>query len=263
MKTNQMMHVDLGGFRLDIEHKTGLGNLTSLWAYGNELRVKAGKSPLGLDNYLRMPEVCEYIVEIERFLQNAVDSKGESSLVVNTGLEPRENSASTEISARESKDRDKLSIEYSARGNTAKVVGGKLTCLKTKRGRYAGTWANIYILIDAAMKLDPAFKVRVVDTFINGKILEYRDSSGNHYKEMCAAMGNAGIVTDPLDYARVAKSITFACLGTTEKEQWNTATKEQLQRRDQIELFLSQAITAGFITGLNMAFEYVRQQRLT
>jgi len=248
MKTNQMMHVDLGGFRLDIEHKTGLGNLTSLWAYGNELRVKAGKSPLGLENYLRTPEICEYIVEIERFLQNAVDFKGESSLVVNTGLEPLENSTSTEISARESKDRDNLSIEYSARGDTAKVVGGKLTCLKTKRGRYAGTWANIYILIDAAMKLDPAFKVRVVDTFIKGKILEYRDQSGDGYKALCAVMDDAGMIKDKWDYSTIAQAIAFNVLGTRQRELWNLASKEQLAERDRLEGNLTFAVKNGYIT---------------
>ena len=92
MKTNQMMSVDIGGFRLDIEHKTGLGNLTSLWAYGNSLRVARGKAALDLDNYLRQPETVEYLIETERYLQNSVDFKGNSSPVENTGLEPRENS---------------------------------------------------------------------------------------------------------------------------------------------------------------------------
>jgi len=257
MKTNQMMHVDLGGFRLDIEHKTGLGNLTSLWAYGNELRVKAGKSPLRLDNYLSTPEVCEYIIEIERFIENSTDLKGNSSLLVTSGLEPRENSTSTEISARESKGRDKLSIEYSARGDTAKVVGGKLTCLKTKRGRYAGTWANIYILIDAAMKLDPAFKVRVVDTFIKGKILEYRDQSGDGYKALCAVMDDAGLIKDKWDYSTIAQAIAFKVLGTRQRELWNLATKEQLAERDKLEVSLTFAVKNGLISSVKQVLSLI------
>ena len=238
MKTNQMMHVDLGGFRLDIEHKTGLGNLTALWGYGNKLRARAGKSPLRLDHYLSSPETCEYLIEIEKIIRNGIDSKGKSNLPVSGDLESSENSSCTD-----------LSVEYSKRGDTAKVVG-KLTCIRTKRGKYGGTWANLYILIDAAMRLDPAFKARVVDTFIAGKILDYRDSSGDGYKALCAAMDKNCLAKNKWDYKTIAHAIALKTLGVRQSELWNTATKEQLAARDKLESNLLYGVSHGFITSL-------------
>lgn len=128
-------------------------------------------------------------------------------------------------------DSTDLKIETSA-ASTAKIVGGKLTCIKTKRGRHGGgTWVDLFILLDAATKLDPAFKVRVYDTFIKGHILEYRDQSGDEYMRLCSAMNNNVLIDDPNDYKRVAKAIRFSVTGTNSKDCWNTATEKQLQHR--------------------------------
>ena len=230
LKTNQMMEVKLGDFTLAIEHKTQLGNLTSLWDYGNGLRVAKGKKALDLFEYLRSAETCEYLIEIERFF--------------NSGISPY------------------LELETTTQGR-AKIVGGKLTCLKTKRGRYGGTWANLFVLLDAATKLDAAFKVRVYDTFINKEILQWRDKSGDSFKELNVAMDkhlsdSKGTGNNKLFYIEMAMLIHGKILKSCD---WNNATSEQLTARTKT---LTQAVSIlelGLVKNFNHLKKLILQMR--
>ena len=66
MKTNQMMEVNIGGFTLPIGHKTQMGSLNALWAYGNGLRNAKGLSEIRLDNYLSSPDTIEFLLAVEK-----------------------------------------------------------------------------------------------------------------------------------------------------------------------------------------------------
>lgn len=225
---NQMMSVDLDGFILNIEHKTRLGNLTQLWAYGNKLRADKGKSELRLAHYLEKPETCEFLLEIERNAKSPLSGD--------------------------------LEIELSERGNTAKLIGGKLTCIKTKKGRYGGTWADLYVLLDAAATLDPAFKYKIYQTFINNKILDYRDQSGDGYKALCKAMHNGNLINKPYDYCVVAQAIALKILGSINKNEWNSASAAQLEQRTQLETRAMHSIEDGFITSLPQLLEFINRR---
>jgi hypothetical protein len=146
MKTEQMMPVVINGFQLDIEYNIGMGNLTALWEHGNKLREAQGKKFLELKHYLDKPETCEYMLEIERH----------------------------SISPRVSSDDEGLEIEYLEyfADTPPKIVCRKLTCIKTKSGTY---YANLYLLLDAAMTLDPAFRHSVGRVFIEGNISKLWD----------------------------------------------------------------------------------------
>ena len=54
-----MMTVNFGGHKMQIEHKTGMGNLTELWAIGNAYRERRGNPPLNLEHWLRRPQTVE------------------------------------------------------------------------------------------------------------------------------------------------------------------------------------------------------------
>ncbi|MCK5666670.1 MAG: hypothetical protein KAI17_24440 [Thiotrichaceae bacterium] len=213
MKTNQMMSVQIGkDFVLNIEHKTKMGSLNGIWAYGNSLRIAKGKKALSLEDYPRSPETCEYIIEVERFLNltESVDSK--------SGENPE------------------LEIVRTMRGG-AKITGGKLTCLKTKKGRYGGTWANLFILLDAATKLDVDFKVLVYDAFINKRIHQTRNDIDNSFKALNIAIdnhmpANKGIGMNKEYYITIANKVAerIKPLGG----DWNASTAKQLSERDAI-----------------------------
>ncbi|MGL5711713.1 MAG: KilA-N domain-containing protein [Cetobacterium sp.] len=60
---------------------------------------------------------------------------------------------------------------------------------KTKKGRAnGGTWANVHIAIDFAMWISVEFKYEVIDTFINGRILDFRALGIDYHKELNAAL---------------------------------------------------------------------------
>lgn len=130
----------------------------------------------------------------------------------------------------------------------------------SKRGKYGGTWVHELVFIKMLRWLSPEFEA-VGDKILQNKILEYRDNSGESYKALCKAMDEQGLIQDNFDYARVAKLIALACLGTAERGQWNIASTEQLQHRQNIETFLTQAIESGFIKDINTLLNYINSQR--
>ena len=61
-----MMQVNIGGHILPIEHKTMMGSLTDLWKIGNGYRLAKGLPALDLSNWIRSPEVYEYVKVVEK-----------------------------------------------------------------------------------------------------------------------------------------------------------------------------------------------------
>ena len=140
MKTNQMMEVNIGGFTLPIGHKTQMGSLNALWAYGNGLRKAKGLSELRLDNYLSSPDTIEFLLAVEKRYGTGYSKSLESS-----ELEIPIDTGDSNLSPKHS-----LTIEYDRKTGHAKVVGGELSIIKTKRGKYGGTWAHLQVLTHAA-----------------------------------------------------------------------------------------------------------------
>ena len=50
----------------DIDHKTMMGNLNQFWDCGNAYRIEKGLPAKHLDNWMRSPEVAEYVAVLER-----------------------------------------------------------------------------------------------------------------------------------------------------------------------------------------------------
>jgi len=141
MKTNQTMRVTIGAYTQQIEHKTMMGNLNELWAYGNALRIAKGLGGLDMRDWMRSAQTHELL----------------------TAIEQKYNVVESHIIEKDSKGRVLSGIES--------------PFIKTKRGKGGGTWVHLYLMLDAAAWLDAGFKVELYDTFIKGKLLEWRDES--------------------------------------------------------------------------------------
>lgn len=66
MKTNQLMQVRISDYVQPINHKSMMGNLNTLWDFGNSLRELKGKMPLRVDKFLLSPDTVEFMLELEK-----------------------------------------------------------------------------------------------------------------------------------------------------------------------------------------------------
>lgn len=202
---------------LAVEHKTKMGSLTELWAIGNSIRESKGLTKLDLSNYLRSQETLELVQAIER----------KESIF---------------------KPVDSTHFKNSA-GLLAETIKSPL--IKTKRGRHGGgTWTHVYILLDAASRMDADFKVKMFDILVEQRLLEWRDDSGDSFKELNIALDElvkkqTGSRPSVALYQRVASYVKDKIKPTG--ESWNTATPEELRQRTIIEDKLVTILKLGFI----------------
>ncbi|MCP4320906.1 MAG: KilA-N domain-containing protein [Alteromonadales bacterium] len=163
-------------------------------------------------------------------------------------------------------------------GNRLRMEGGKsaanlskfLTSSKTKefmsvvensiseppvhvsgKGNTRKTWANIHMMIYAAEYLSPEFHFEVIDTFVSGKILSYRDESGDNFKAMNIALDNHLPGREGKDNKglriQVAKQIKAKV--SPEVVSWNFATADDLRYRAEIEDKITSLLSLGVVTG--------------
>lgn len=149
MQTNQTMTVTIGHNVFSIDHKTMMGNLNQFWDCGNAYRIEKGLPAKHLEHWVRSPEVAEYVAVLER-------NKGAALYATNQ---------KTNV------DRDKIDCNRHPKDGTGVVesVTKTSSLFITKRGKGGGTWAHLFILIEAAAYLDPSFRVEVYKAFIEGQ----------------------------------------------------------------------------------------------
>lgn len=226
MKTNQIMQVTIGEHTLPIGHKTMMGSLTEVWKIGNAYRTKRGLPELDLSNWLRSPETLEYVKVVE-------DDLNFKSV---------------------------LSTDLSSKGTTlAKTIESPL--IITKRGKGGGTWAHLYILLDAAARLDPQFKHQMYKTFVEGKILQWREDGGDEFINLNIAIDaylperegkdNTGI------FIQVAKQLKAKILSPD--DTWNTASFPQLEKRAKLEKDLCNYLRLGMIRNYDHLKEVIEK----
>jgi hypothetical protein len=189
------LFLTFGNYTQEIDPETKTGNLNTLWAYGNGLRILRGVDQLSLKEWLRSSETLEFLNVLSE------DKEITSPLI------------------------------------------------KTKRGKGGGTWAHLYILLDAAARLDPNFKHQMYKTFVEGRILQWREDSGDEFINLNIAIDaylperegkeNTGI------FIQVAKQLKAKILNG--EEVWNTATFNQLEKRAKIEKDLCGFLKLGMI----------------
>ena len=120
----------------------------------------------------------------------------------------------------------------------------------TGRGNTKRTWACLELMIYAAEYLSVKFHVEVIQAFIKGKILDYRDESGNNFKAMNVAIdqylpkregkNNKGL------RIQMAKQIKHKI--NPELVSWNVATADELKYRTELEDNITNMLRIGVIT---------------
>ncbi len=161
MKTNQMMTVQIGlEHIIQIGHLTKMGNLNDVLKIGNLYRKEKGFREIGLDEYLRRNETWEFINEVERKYGD-LNSKREIPVL-----------------EFDSKNR----VIYSNAISNYTVIRSQ----KGGKPENRGVWANLQIMLDLAIYLSPTLRLEMIDIFIENKLLEWRDSGGENFKELNA-----------------------------------------------------------------------------
>ena len=120
---------------------------------------------------------------------------------------------------------------------------------RTTKGRTGGTMANIYIAIYVAEQMSPEFHVAVIETFVEGKLLEFRELGGTEFKTLNAAIdkhlpggGSLG------KYINAAKMIRRKILGKdADTNEWGGASVDQTHRRYEVEKQLSEVLRLGVV----------------
>ena len=126
---------------------------------------------------------------------------------------------------------------------------GKPCIEVTGRGKNGRTWASIHMMIYAAEYLSTEFHFEVIDAFINNKILEWRDVSGDEFKALNIAIdnylpnreekSNKGI------YINVARMLLKKV--NPDLSSWNDASADELRDRASIENKLVTTLQLGLI----------------
>ena len=228
MQTNQTMTVTIGHNVFSIDHKTMMGNLNQFWDCGNAYRIERGLPAKHLDNWVRSAETAEYAAAVEKKLF------GFKSVII---------------------------TRLDSNPNMVESITKTSPLFKTKRGKGGGTWAHLYILLDAATFLDPDFKVEVYSTFIEGKLLQHRDESGDRYKPFNMAIDqlpdrvgkdNKWIYINAANL--LAERIGLPAVSEMPVDdkgkpmnRWNAATAHQLSERADAEKMLTNYIQMGFV----------------
>lgn len=123
---------------------------------------------------------------------------------------------------------------------------------KTGKGKYTRTMCHISVAILAAEQISPAFHARVHKTFVEGKLLEFRELGGTEFKNLNSAIDlylpdrtgkdNRGV------YITIAKKIRSKLLGIdAESEDWNKATVPQIHSRYDLERRLVDYLSMGMV----------------
>lgn len=220
MKTNQLMQVTIGQYTQPIEHKTMMGHLNALWDYGNGLRALKGLTPLNQNDWLSSQQTRELLLALNRKFNT------ENQILENPIFET------------DSRGRTKISD-----------ITKNNPFIRTKRGTGGGTWVHLYLLLDAASWLDADFKLELYDTFINNKILQWREDGGDEFINLNIAIDaylperegkdNTGI------FIQVAKQLKAKILSPD--DTWNTASFPQLEKRAKLEKELCNYLRLGMI----------------
>lgn len=230
MKTNQLMQVNIGSHVIPITHKDFMGSLTDVWKAGNSYRTKRGVPELDMNNWLRSQETLEYVKVVEK------DVLPECVVPTHYG-------------------RDETVVNYAL----TTVITSPL--IRTKRGKGGGTWAHLYILLDAAARLDPEFKHLMYKTFVEGKILQWRDDSGDEFINLNIAIDAylAGREGKDNKGVFIQCAIRLKDKLKPDGDNWNTASYLQLERRAEVEKQLVGLLRLGVVRDFDHLKELIEK----
>ena len=121
----------------------------------------------------------------------------------------------------------------------------------TRKGKGGGTSVHLRVIIDAAMYLSAEFKDEVIQAFIEGKILRYRDEGGDKFIDLNAQLAAhaeqvLGKAAHSGHFIHIAKTLKAKLLPDGHPG-WNYATPEQLSSRIEIEDKIGTMLRLGLV----------------
>jgi hypothetical protein len=179
MKTNQIMEVQIGNFgTITIGHLSKMGDVAQVMEMGNKSRKDKGLEPILLDRILEKQDIWEFI--ISRHLKMTFKSNSRDS---------RELKMSPNVGTFEEVRKSCYLDLQKYKNLSGHIRYGELMkkyphIIKSKRGRYGGTQAELYILLKIASMLDKELEVEIYTVFIEKQILIWRDVGGENFKEL-------------------------------------------------------------------------------
>jgi hypothetical protein len=99
------------------------------------------------------------------------------------------------------------------------------------RGRYSNTWVHPLLFIDIALAINPKFKVEVYEWLFDN-LIKFRNDSGDSYREMAAAIYVR--FKNKREFPNYIKRVANYIKDQLKVKDWETATEEQLKKRDKI-----------------------------
>jgi len=135
-------------------------------------------------------------------------------------------------------------------------TGIKNQAMKTKRGKFGGTWAHLKLMLRVAIQMDAQFADQVIETFITGKLLEHRDLAGENYKSLSASAS----VYPNVNYPQLAKALNWNVFNTHKKGIRQTATSKELNELRKLEEQMAFAIDMGYIKTFGQLIEDLRKK---
>jgi len=171
LKTNQMMEIQIGNFgTIKIGHKTEMGKVSQIMEMGNRNREAKGLNQISLDSVLKRQDFWEFVIARNTQYMNISNSAESAELdFMNFQSNYSELTNYKDIAGQ---------IKYS------EIIKQFPHLIKSTKGRYGGTWAELYILLKIASILDKELEVEIYRVFIENRILYFRDSGGNEFKEL-------------------------------------------------------------------------------
>lgn len=126
---------------------------------------------------------------------------------------------------------------------------GKVRIASKGKGHH--TWVHPLLFLDIALSINPKLKLEVYE-WLYDLLLEYRNDSGDSYKEMCGSLfkHQTNKTFFAKDIANLANRIKSIC-GV---KDWQSATEEQLKKRDLIHKNI--ALLSNVLKNNERAIEY-------
>jgi hypothetical protein len=112
---------------------------------------------------------------------------------------------------------------------------------ETSRGRGGATWLHPYLFVKFSMWLSPKFELQIIK-WVYDNLIDFRNDAGDYYKEMgneikAYYIRNSEGQSDPLVYVKEAGMLNMLVFGTTQREQRNIATEDQLALMNELQLY--------------------------
>jgi len=101
--------------------------------------------------------------------------------------------------------------------------------MSSGRGRSSNTWVHPLLFIDIALALNPKLKIEVYEWLFDN-LIKFRNDSGDSYKEMSAAIYVR--FKNKREFPAYIQKVANYIKKELKVNDWQTATEEQLKKRD-------------------------------